>query len=124
MNTKEQNMNFVDIADLFKVLGASLGAVFFAQIDLVTVMSISEALEYFVKMGVLVSSLIYTIYKIKDVRRKEERSNARPLNQNVYTNPQILVLTNANTRSGHQVSGYVLSTVQVKFGELQRKYLP
>ena len=72
MNTKEQNMNFVDIADLFKVLGASLGAVFFAQIDLVTVMSISEALEYFVKMGVLVSSLIYTIYKIKDVRRKED----------------------------------------------------
>jgi len=72
MNTKEQNMNFVDLADLFKVLGASLGAVFFAQIDLVTVMSISEALEYFVKMGVLVSSLIYTIYKIKDVRRKED----------------------------------------------------
>lgn len=72
MNTKEQNMNFVDLADLFKVLGASLGAVFFAQIDLVTVISISEALEYFVKMGVLVSSLIYTIYKIKDVRRKED----------------------------------------------------
>jgi hypothetical protein len=72
MNIKVYNMSIVDIADLFKVLGASLGAVFFAQIDLVTVMSISEALEYFVKMGVLTSSLIYTIYKIRDVRRKED----------------------------------------------------
>lgn len=72
MNTKVYNMSIVDIADLFKVLGASLGAVFFAQIDLVTVMSISEALEYMVKMGVLISSLIYTIYKIRDVRRKED----------------------------------------------------
>jgi hypothetical protein len=72
MNIKVYNMSIVDIADLFKVLGASLGAVFFAQIDLVTVMSISEALEYFVKMGVLISSLIYTIYKIRDVRRKED----------------------------------------------------
>jgi hypothetical protein len=72
MNIKVYNMSIVDIADLFKVLGASLGAVFFAQIDLATVMSISEALEYFVKMGVLTSSLIYTIYKIRDVRRKED----------------------------------------------------
>ena len=72
MNTKVYNMSIVDIADLFKVLGASLGAVFFAQIDLVTVMSISEALEYMVKMSVLISSLIYTIYKIRDVRRKED----------------------------------------------------
>lgn len=71
MNSKVHSMNIVDIADLFKVLGASLGAVFFAQIDLVTVMSISEVFEYLVKMGVLISSLIYTIYKIRDVRRKE-----------------------------------------------------
>ena len=35
-------------------------------------MNVSEALEYFVKMGVLISTLIYTIYKIRDVRRKEE----------------------------------------------------
>jgi len=65
-------MTFVDIIDLAKVLGAGFGAVFFAQVDLVTVMNISEAFEYFVKMGVLISTLVYTIYKIRDVRRKEE----------------------------------------------------
>jgi len=72
MNAKQVNMTFVDIIDLAKVLGAGFGAVFFAQVDLVTVMNISEAFEYFVKMGVLISTLVYTIYKIRDVRRKEE----------------------------------------------------
>lgn len=72
MNAKTTNMTFVDIIDLAKVLGAGLGAVFFAQVDLVTLMNVSEALEYTVKMGVLVSTLVYTIYKIRDVRRKEE----------------------------------------------------
>jgi len=72
MNAKQVNMTFVDMLDLAKVLGAGFGAVFFAQIDLVTMMNVSEALEYFVKMGVLISTLIYTIYKIRDVRRKEE----------------------------------------------------
>jgi hypothetical protein len=71
MNAKQLNMTFVDMIDLAKVLGAGLGAVFFAQIDL-SIMNVSEALEYFVKMGVLISTLIYTIYKIRDVRRKEE----------------------------------------------------
>ena len=64
-------MTFVDYIDLFKVLTAGFGAVFFAQIDLVTIMNVSEALEYLVKMSVLISTLIYTIYKIRDVRRKE-----------------------------------------------------
>ena len=72
MNAKQVNMTFVDMIDLAKVLGAGLGAVFFAQVDLVTVMNISEAFEYVVKMGVLISTLVYTIYKIRDVRRKEE----------------------------------------------------
>jgi len=64
-------MTFVDMIDLAKVLGAGLGAVFFAQVDL-SIMNISEAFEYVVKMGVLISTLVYTIYKIRDVRRKEE----------------------------------------------------
>ena len=71
MNAKQVNMTFVDMIDLAKVLGAGFGAVFFAQVDL-SIMNISEALEYFVKMGVLISTLVYTIYKIRDVRRKEE----------------------------------------------------
>lgn len=70
-------MRIVDYIEIFKVAGAGMFALVFSQANLSSLLSIGQFIETVLSLSVLLATLIYTIYKIKDVTKNPKERNIK-----------------------------------------------
>lgn len=68
-------MSTVDYIEITKVAGAGCFALIFSQANLSSLLSIGELLETILSLSVLTATFVYTIYKIKDVKKNPKKRN-------------------------------------------------